>query len=169
MASNERAIMHKHAMSPRGRYRGFTLIELMIVVVIATILLGIAVPSYMSQVRKSRRTEAKTALLDMAGREERFFSTNGAAYSIQATDMGYVAYPQVVGSGYYRIQAPNVCPGGAGCAAGAPPSFTFTAVPVAGTSQAADATCQSFTVDSAGRQRAFDGGGVDQSATCWGQ
>jgi len=47
---------------------GFTLVELMIVVVIASILLAIAVPSYMTQVRESRRTEAKTALLDLAGR-----------------------------------------------------------------------------------------------------
>ena len=56
--------------------RGMTLIELMMVVVIATILMSIAVPSYMSQVRQSRRIEAKTALLDLAGREERFFSTS---------------------------------------------------------------------------------------------
>ena len=70
--------------------RGFTLVELMVVVVIATILLSIAVPSYMSQVRQSRRTEAKTAVLDLASREERYFSTNGSIYSVTPADLGYV-------------------------------------------------------------------------------
>ncbi len=46
---------------------GFTLIELMVVVAIATILFAIAVPSYMTYVRQSRRVEAKTAVLDLAG------------------------------------------------------------------------------------------------------
>ena len=70
--------------------RGMTLIELMIVVVIVSILASIAVPSYIQQVRKSRRVQAKTALLDLAGREERYFSTsaNGANYSPNADGSG---------------------------------------------------------------------------------
>jgi prepilin-type N-terminal cleavage/methylation domain-containing protein len=54
---------------------GFTLIELMVTLVVATILLAIAIPSYLNQIRESRRTEAKTALLDLAGREETLYST----------------------------------------------------------------------------------------------
>ena len=61
----------------RADSRGFTLVELMVVIVIASILMAIAVPSYKNSIRKSRRTDAKTALLDLAGREERFNSTNG--------------------------------------------------------------------------------------------
>ena len=57
------------------RARGFTLIELMITIVVGVILMIIAVSSYGTQVRKSRRTDAKTAVLDLAGREERNFST----------------------------------------------------------------------------------------------
>ncbi|HET9108841.1 MAG TPA: prepilin-type N-terminal cleavage/methylation domain-containing protein, partial [Steroidobacteraceae bacterium] len=48
-----------------GRADGFTLIELMIAVVVVAILMAIAVPSYESYVEKSRRTDAKTALLDL--------------------------------------------------------------------------------------------------------
>src|SRR5262252_10898029 len=93
--------------TPRRAPRGFTLIELMVVVVIATVLLSIAVPSYMSQVRQSRRTEAKNAVLELAGREERFFATNGVNYSQLAADLGYLALPAVgVGSGYYTL---SVC------------------------------------------------------------
>src|SRR6516164_5379396 len=88
--------------------RGFTLIELMVVVVIATILLSIAVPSYMSQIRQSRRTEAKTALLDLAGREERFLTTNPQAYTNVPAQLGYVGFGAAnpIGSGYYYL---NVC------------------------------------------------------------
>jgi type IV pilus assembly protein PilE len=150
--------------------RGFTLVELMIVVVIATILLSIAVPSYMSQVRQSRRTEAKTAVLDLAGREERYFSTNGAIYSITPTDLGYTggAFPAPVGSdNYYTI---TVCSPAANCDPNvnppAVPSYYITATPVAGTSQAADAQCQSFSVDSTGQQFST---GTLTSQQCWAQ
>jgi len=153
--------------------RGMTLMELMIVVVIASILVSIAAPSYMSQVRRSRRVEAKTALLDLAGREERYFSTsaNGANYSQLATELGYTALPTVLPSGYYRV---SVCAVGPGLAAACPPSaqtapaFAITATPVAGTSQAADAQCQSFAVDNTGRQWATDSGGNDNTVYCWG-
>ena len=52
---------------------GFTLIELMITVAIIAILAGIAYPSYLSQVRRSNRTEARTALLQAQVAQEKFF------------------------------------------------------------------------------------------------
>ena len=153
---------------------GFTLIELMVVVVIASILMSIAIPSYMSQVRQSRRVEAKTALLDLAGREERYFSTSitGANYSQTTTDVGYPvgAWPQVVGSGYYTV---TVCAVGPGMAAACPPSnqtapgYAITATPVAGQSQASDNQCQSFSVDNTGTQWATDVHGNNTTALCW--
>ena len=151
----------------RRRNRGFTLIELMVVVVIATILATIAVPAYMSQVRQSRRTDAKTAVLDLAGREERFFSTNGSAYAdaVNAASLGYAALPSLVGSGYYNV---TVCSPAANCDPNAnppaAPSYYITATPVAGSSQVADTQCTSFSVDSTGAQFATGTGGV---AYCW--
>jgi type IV pilus assembly protein PilE len=152
--------------------RGMTLIELMVVVVIATILVSIAVPSYTSYVRQSRRVEAKTALLDLAGREERYFSTsvNGANYSQTAADVGYTAFPSVVGSGYYTV---SLCAVGPGMSGNCPPSnqaapgYAVTAVPAAGSSQLADSQCQSFSVDNTGKQWAFNSAGVDNTAYCW--
>jgi type IV pilus assembly protein PilE len=144
--------------------RGFTLIELMIVVVIATILISIAVPLYSSQVRQSRRTEARQAILDLAGREERYFSTNGASYTTSATALGYsglgASYP--VGTGYYYL---SVCsPACAPSTVATTPSFSVTATPVAGLSQASDTQCTSFTVDSIGQQYAGGSGGASY---CW--
>jgi len=157
-----------------ARARGFTLIELMIVVVIASILLAIAVPSYMAQIRQSRRAEAKTALLDLAGREERYFSTNGSIYTNTAANLGYSALPVTTQNGYYSINVTCFAAQGAalGCDpnANAPagPAYYLTATPVAGTSQAADAPCKTFSVDSLGNQFAT-GDGTLTSAQCWAQ
>jgi type IV pilus assembly protein PilE len=151
-----------------------TLIELMVVVVIATILMSIAVPSYMSQVRQSRRIEAKTALLDLAGREERYFSTsvNGANYSQTTTDLGYTgAWPIAVGTGYYNVTVCAVGPGmAAGCApsAQAAPGYAITAVPAPASTQLQDKQCQSFSVDNTGKQWALNSAGADNTPYCWG-
>jgi len=154
-------------LRPRNPAAGFSLIELMVVVVIATILFGIAVPSYMLYIRQSRRTEARTAIMDMTSREERYFSTNGAAYTATAANLGYPALPMVVGSGYYQL---TVCsPACAPSAVATAPSYTVTATPVAGQSQVKDTQCQSFSVDSTGKQFAFDNGGANTTTTCWTQ
>jgi type IV pilus assembly protein PilE len=157
-----------------GATQGFTLIELMVVVVIATILISIAVPSYMSQVRQSRRTEAKTAVLDLAGREERFLSTNPTGYTNVPANLGYTGFGAAnpIGSGYYYL---TVCSPAAGaCVAGlnmpnppAAPSYTIVATPVAGLSQASDTQCQQFAVDSTGQQYAIDNAGNNQTQYCW--
>ena len=161
----------RHAM-PRAR--GFTLIELMVVVVIATILLSIAVPSYMTQIRQSRRTEAKTAILDLSGREERYLSTNPAGYTNTPALLGYAGFGvgNPIGSGYYYL---TVCsPATATCVPGlnmpnppAAPSYTIVASPVPGQSQVNDLQCQLFAVDATGQQYAVDSAGNNQTSYCW--
>lgn len=51
--------------------KGFTLIELMIVIAIVAIVAAIAIPAYTEQVRKGRRAEAVSALGDLQLRQER--------------------------------------------------------------------------------------------------
>jgi len=58
------------------RSAGFTLIELMIVVAIASILTMIAVPAYQSSMAKARRSDGQAALMDAMAREERYFTAN---------------------------------------------------------------------------------------------
>lgn len=58
--------------------KGFTLIEVMIVVVIVGILASIAYPSYQEYVNRSNRAEGQAFLSDIAARQERYFSQNNA-------------------------------------------------------------------------------------------
>lgn len=156
-----RQVKRMTAHSTPARAAGFTLIELMIAVGIATLLLTIAIPSYRSQIEKSRRTDAKTALLDLASREQRFFSVNNT-FTASAQNLGYGGAVSTfnVGSNYYSVTV--TAP-----AAASPPTFSITATPIAGTSQASDTQCASFTVDNTGKQSSTDSSNADSTATCW--
>ena len=128
---------------------GFTLIELMVTIVVAATLISIAVPTYMGQIRKSRRTEARTAVLDLATREERYYSVNNS-YSQAAADLGYGAdtgqiQNLVVGNGYYQVTVTST-------AAIAPARAGFSVVATAIGAQAKDTSCLTFTVDQTGAQ-----------------
>jgi len=158
---------------PRHRAtRGFTLIELMVVMLIVSILAAIAIPSYTYEVRKSRRTDAKTALLDIAGREERYFNTANA-YTTSQANLGYGTSTAamtnfVVGNGYYQVTvySPATAFNAHGPAA---PSYEIIATPYTAQQQK-DSMCMLFTVDSTGKQTAntaTDGSGTDETANCW--
>ncbi|MEH6617468.1 MAG: type IV pilin protein, partial [Porticoccus sp.] len=73
-------------MMPKSR--GFTLIELMIVVAIVAILVGIAMPNYREYVLRSNRAVAKGALLEVASRQEQYF-LNNRSYTHLLADLGY--------------------------------------------------------------------------------
>ena len=138
-----------------GAAAGFSLIELMVVLVIISVLVAIAVPSYYDKVLKSHRTEAKTALLDIAGREERYFNTNNL-YSATPADVGYAGtWPQAVGSGYYNVTVTAPAP-----AAGALPTYTITATSTG--NQTKDTSCSTFTLTSAGVQTSSP-----NTTDCW--
>ena len=55
---------------------GFTLIELMIVIVVVAVLAAIAMPSYRQYVLRTHRTEAKRTLLNVAVAQEKFYLQN---------------------------------------------------------------------------------------------
>jgi type IV pilus assembly protein PilE len=152
--------MHPIASRKPGS-AGFTLVELMVVVVIASTLMAIAIPSYIDKVRKSRRTEAKTALLDLAGREERFFNTNNT-YSATPSDLGYGAgaapLSMNVGNGYYKVTVAFTAPAPA---ANSPGTYTITAVPITA-DQLKDTPCQVFTLNNLGVQTSSP-----NATQCW--
>lgn len=158
--------MHKFPNLGARADGGFTLVELMVVVLVITILTVIAVPSYTSQVRKSHRTEAKSILLDLAAREERYLATNGA-YSTTASDLGLAAWGSM-GSGYYSIAAPTVTAAvvGTATAAATPATFIFTATATAVGNQTHDTQCYTFTINQTGAQTSATSSNTATTG-CW--
>jgi len=140
------------------RAAGFTLIELMVTLVVAAILISIAIPSYQSQVRKSRRTEARNAVMDLAAREERYYSVNNT-YTNLALQLGYgqdnaAISDRSIGSGYYTVSV--------NLTAAAPPAHAgFQIIAKAVGTQAKDTACQQFAVDDIGTQTSLP------STDCW--
>ena len=129
-----------------GKLSGFTLIELMVVVIVIAILVGIGYPSYQDYVRKGKRAECRGALLRAAQTQERFF-TDQNRYANQAE----IATASGVAGTIYSGDNPNLASGaytitvalGAGNT-----SFTLTATPNAA-APFADPTCGNLTLTSA--------------------
>ena len=139
--------------------RGFTLIELMVVVAIVGILASLAYPSFMSQVRKSRRSDAVAALAAVQQAQERW-RANNVAYSsdVSSSSTGLklvsgttVASSYNLPSGYYSI----AITGTSGSA------YTLTATGVSGTSQASDTGCATLTV------AVSNGTATNTPTACW--
>ena len=66
---------HPLSIASRSR-RGFTLIEVMVVVAIVAILAAIALPNYQEYVRRSKRAEAQGLLMEAAQYMQRYYSAN---------------------------------------------------------------------------------------------
>lgn len=120
--------------APPGQ-RGFTLIELLITIVIVALLATVAYPSYQDAIRKSRRSDAVTALAAVQQAQERWRSNRNSYTTALTAEPG--ADPPGLGlsatspNDYYAI----------GIDAAAATGFTVTASAVAGTSQAGDGSC----------------------------
>lgn len=90
--------------------KGFSLIELMIVLLIAAILASVALPAYQNQVRKSKRAEGTAQLLQIMQLQERWKSENGT-YTGTMGDL--LATGSASERGYYNVvilAASGACP-----------------------------------------------------------
>ena len=146
-------------------FTGFTLIELVIVMAIIGIIAAFSWSSYSQSLMKGRRVDAKNALLDLAAREEKFYSTNNV-YTDSPAALGYGAgvatFPVAVYSGansYYNIKATFKT---------APDSFTLTATPIAGSGQTSDA-CYTYVLDNLGTQSNVNASNatITNPSNCW--
>jgi type IV pilus assembly protein PilE len=133
---------------------GFSLLELMIVVAIIGIIAAIAIPSYTSYVRQANRTDATRSITLDAQALERCYSQTFAYTGCATAPAGTAASSQ----GYYSVVI---------AVTATPATYTITATPVSAT-QLGDTACQVFTMNSAGTQGAADGGGANNTKTCWG-
>ena len=148
--------MHEHLLRPsrlcaRPAPNGFTLLELMIVVVIVAILAAIAVPNYSDYVKRAKIIEATTGLSDLRQGMEQWFLDN-RKYT------GYCASTSGIG----RVQ-PNVTAFTLTCAEGAS-TYTLTAkgVPAEGMS-----TSFVYTIDETGAKTSAGPSGWAGNPSCW--
>ena len=145
-----------HSSNNISKATGFTLIELMIVVVIIGILAAIAYPSYNESVRKTQRSDAKIKLSEIAQILERCFTElneydNTNCPNVTGSPAAITAVP--TDEGYYTISSTLLNDD----------TFTLTATPVASGPQAADAKCATLTIKHTGAKEAT---GTD-AANCW--
>lgn len=150
-------------MNYRVLQQGFTLVELIVVVLIIGVLSSIAIPSYQEYVRKARRSDAQAALMGLSQAMEIHFSQNSTYTSAitgsapQPPDIFVAQSPIDGGTAFYNLVVTTVTP----------TTYTLQAQPIAGTGQANDGVIQ---LDKLGRRvwdRDNDGTLTEASDLCW--
>lgn len=135
--------------------RGFTLIELMVVIAIVAILAAIAIPAYNDQIRKARRGQAQADLVEVAQLAERYHTINNTyvGFELLTSTAPLLRSPRT-GVQHYAIEFQNM----------AQNSYNLLAVPVAGSSQTQDTRCYTLSLSSLG-QKGISGPGP--LSDCW--
>ena len=128
---------------------GFTLIELMVVVVVIGILAAFAYPSYQQYVVRGHRTAAQSTMFEEAQRQERLMTSAGsyASSTINSPsdqDKRYVIVTTATADGF---------------------SYSMTATPVAG--KVNDPVCNVLTLNAQGARNIS--GGTGSAQECWRQ
>ncbi|KPG72579.1 type IV pilin protein [Pseudomonas libanensis] len=128
--------------------RGFSLIELLIVVAIIALLAGVTYPGYIGQIKKVYRAQIVALLSEQAQHLERFYTKNGTFIDASSVSAG---------NDHYRISVVLN-----------PQDFDLLATPVVDSVMAGDA-CAAFGLTSTG-MRSNPGAAPDMSRKlCWGQ
>lgn len=143
------------------RARGFTLIELMVVVAIIAVLAALAVATYGRYAYRARRSDGQNLLMHVAQAEERYY-TNYNHYPLSASSLGYTSDAPTSKDGYYTLslKLPSNTSAGQG--------YVATATPVSGGAQARD-VCGALSLDNTGdKQPDATQTSRNSNGACWG-
>ncbi|WP_333677842.1 type IV pilin protein [Dyella sp.] len=141
-----------------ARSRGFTLVELMIVVAIIAILAAIAVPAYLRYGYRARRVDGQQLLLTIANAEERYYAVNNQ-YTTDPTKIGFSTTPAVSNNGYYSA---TITP-----ASGSTSAQTYLATATPQSSQAND-VCGPLSIDNTGAKLpSTSNTTLNSNGNCW--
>lgn len=132
--------------------RGFSLIELMVVVAIVALLAAIALPAYQAQIAKARRADAQAVLVETAQAMERYFTQQN---TYVGAALPYAEAPRDGTTKYYDIEFE----------AGEPTASTYVINAVPKGAMTGD-MCGTLSLDDTGVQ---DASGTSDTAFCWRQ
>ena len=136
---------------------GFTLFELMIVLAVVAVLAGIAVPAFLEQAARARRTDVQVALLEDAGYMQRYYAAHDSYRGSPAPQLSAPRSPRTGPTNYVvTLSVPADDPG------------SFLLVATRSGAMRADA-CGDFTYDNLGRRDLVAGTfAAGRSApSCW--
>jgi type IV pilus assembly protein PilE len=139
--------------------RGFSLIELMIVVVVLAIITTMAVTSYQKQIQKTRRADAKVVLMEAAMFMERNYTETNRfnelpdGSTLARSDLPHTEAPVDSGTKFYDIQFFS-----------GPTTYAFTLEAAPKNAQVKDTRCGTLRIDETGSKTATGPGGATD---CW--
>lgn len=159
---------HVSTAAQKHTQRGFTLIELMVVVVIAAIIAAVAIPSYRNHVIRSNRANAESFMSQVASKQEQIMldmrsyqavASNTAFGNTPAAGGISLAVPGSVASNYSLVVTVT---------AGPPPTYQISATP--NNTTQLDPMCQVLTLDSTGKKDIAANAGTAPTGSaqlCW--
>lgn len=140
--------------------KGFSLLELMIVVAVVGIISAVAYPSYVEYVREAGRSDAHKALLTVMQAEERFYNNSGTySYTTTLGGAAGTGLQLAVTGGAYRTPDARYDVTAAACGGGIAECVQLTATAIG--DQADDTDCATITYQSTGAK------GGTSGLDCW--
>lgn len=145
-----------HLQAP-GRMAGFTLIEIMISVAIVAIITAIALPSYRSNVARSKRAEAASIIMEAAQYMQRYYSANDGYTNSLPAVLQNVPRGATSGQTYTLSVVTNTNS----------TTYTITAAISSTGSQAGD-SCGNYVLNAQGQKlNAVNGAAAAVVSDCW--
>lgn len=135
---------HRSGIQPR-LVKGFSLVELVVVMAIMGIIATIAIPSYQQFITKERRADAHNLLMSNAARLTKCFTLAGS----YENDCNLVSTSK---SGFYSLSSELTAT-----------TWKITALPISDNAQSKDSGCQTMAIDHIGIKTATG----DNVNSCW--